>query len=235
MNKFENFASEMSIQLFEIRIKDLNNSMLFDDDMKQIPVDFIDAILDDNKHAEQITEQIRLSVLEDVTQHPDEYDMNCDEYVYSGNIYSHSFIVDRYIENQYANTQTKTIYICSYCNSDKVQIKAWVRPNQDMKYVNEVEGELSWCDDCGLITITDTVEVNVRHEVVGFQVIGNNDTREEGKFHPHMESEKHIYSLNQTKSMLDDNNEGDEQWQLRTIWTTDIEKPEFMFKGDPRN
>ena len=240
MNKFENFASEMSIQLFEIRIKDLNNFMLFDDNMEQIPIDFIDAILDENKHAEQIKEQIRLSVLEDVTQHPDEYDMNCDEYVYSGNIYSHSFIIDRYIENQYHddNPIMVNVHVCDFCGSNNVQTKVWVRPNNNNEYVDMVSEEINdnYCDDCDQNTTLSVVEKNERHDVIGFQVWGDDGTTEENIHHHYMNSEKEVYTLNQANSMMDDtNNEGDEQWQLHTIWTTDIEKPEFMFKGDPRN
>ena len=225
----------MSVLLFEMRIEDLNNSMLFDDDQEQIPVDFIDGILDDPEHGVKIKERLRLSVLEDVTARPDEYDMNGNEYVYSGDIYDHAYLVDNYVEDRYAETQTKTVYICSHCNSDNVQVQAWVRPNEGMKYVDEVaEGDMpGWCDDCGLSAVIDTAEVKRRHKVVGFQVADDNHDGVEQ--HPHMETSYSLYSLGQARAMLDDDNNGDEQWKLVAIWTDDVEEPEFMFEGDPRD
>jgi len=236
MNKFEKFALAMSVLLFEIRIEDLNNSMLFDDDQKQIPVDIIDGILDDPEHAKAIKEKIRLSVLQDVIARPNEYDMNGNEYVYSGDIYDHAYLVDRYVEARFADTQTKTVYMCSHCNSDSVQVKAWVRPNEGMKYVDEVsEGdEPGWCDDCGLHAVIDTAEVKRRDVVIGFQVCGDDCSNEAGKFHPLMKSEKHVYSLNQARVMLDNNHGGQEQWNLLAIWIADVEEPTLMFEGDPR-
>jgi hypothetical protein len=237
MNKFERFAIAMSVLLFEIRIEDLNNSVLFDDDQEQIPSDFIDSILDDPEHQKQIKERLRLSVLEDVTARPDEYDMNGNDYVYSGDIYDHASLVDHYIEEQYAETQSKTTYICMHCNSDNVQVKAWVRPNLGMQYVDEVnEGdEMGWCDDCNLSAVIETGEVKRRDTVIGFQVCGEDGTKEEGKIHPHMKSLKHVYSLDQANSMLDDDNNGDEQWNLSAIWKYDIEEPVMMFEGNPRD
>jgi hypothetical protein len=139
--------------------------------------------------------------------------------------------IDAYVDEQYDDTQTKTIYQCSHCNSDNVQVKAWVRPNQGMKYVDEVnEGdEPGWCDDCGMSAIIDTVEVKKRAHVIGYQVWDDN-----GSFHPHMDASFCVYNLDQARSMMDDDNLGDEQWNLLTIWDDTIEEPTLMFEGDPR-
>jgi len=186
-----------------------------------------------------------MSVLEGVTRCPDLYvqkhstykDRVGSEYIYSTDVYDHAYLVDNYVEARYAETQTKTVYICMHCYSDNVQVQAWVRPNQGMQYVDEVaEGDMpGYCNDCDLSAVIETAEFKRHNTVIGFQVCGENDTKEEDKIHPHMESEKSVYSLDQANSMLDDDNNGDEQWQLRAIWTQDIEEPQMMFSGDPRN
>ena len=129
----------------------------------------------------------------------------------------------------------KTLYVCTHCNSDNVQVKAWVEPNNNNAYVEEVEGDpLGWCCDCQLNSVIETVELRDDAEVVGFQVVGEDGTAQEGEIHPHMDASFCIYNLDQAKSMLDDDNQGMEQWRLLTIWTGDVEEPTMMFEGDPR-
>ena len=229
----------MSDLLWDLRIEDLNNSMLFDDDGNQIPVDFIDKVLDDPEHQKAIKERLRMSVLDDVTANPQKYvekrtGEDTREYVYSSDVYDHAYLVDNYVEDQYADTQTRTVYICSHCNSDNVQVKAWVRPNQGMLYVDEVnEGdEMGWCDDCNLSAVIETAEVKRRANVIGFQVISDDDKID---MHPHMDASFCLYSLDQARSMMDDDNNGDEQWKLLAIWTDDVEEPTMMFETDPRD
>ena len=131
--------------------------------------------------------------------------------------------------------KTKWVYICMHCNSDNVQVKAWVKPNEDNKFVDEVEGdEMGWCDDCNLAAEIQTAEVKTDAKVVGFQVVGEDGTNQEGEIHPHMDASFCLYNLNQARSMMDDNNHSEEQWQLLTIWEGDVEEPTFMFEGDPR-
>ena len=245
MNKFEKFALAMSVLLIQVRGEDLNNSMIICDDNQQIPVDFIDKVLNSDIHTEQIKMILRMSVLKDVTECPNKYmqrhsgqgDTATSEYVYSSDVYEHAYLVDSYIEGVFHQEHPvmECRYVCTHCNSDNVQVQAWVRPNQGMKYVDEVaEGDMpGWCDDCGLSAVIETAEMNVRHKVVGFQVA--DDNREGVEQHPHMDTSYSLYSLEQAKAMIDDDNNGDEQWKLVAIWTDDVEEPEFMFEGDPRN
>jgi hypothetical protein len=130
--------------------------------------------------------------------------------------------------------ETKTVYICTHCNSDKVQIKAWVNPNNNNEFVDEVPDELGWCEDEQLHGEIQTAELRADAKVIGFQVVGEDGTEQEGEIHPGMDASFCIYSLKQAQSMLGDNNHGDEQWRLLTIWTGDIEEPTMMFEGDPR-
>jgi hypothetical protein len=132
--------------------------------------------------------------------------------------------------------KTKTVYICPQCNSDNVQVKAWVRPNKNYEFVDEVnEGdEAGWCDDEQLSTFVETAELTRDAKVIGFQVVGEDGTAEEGEIHPDMDASFCIYSLSQAREMLNGDN-GDEQWKLLAIWTGDVEEPTMMFEGDPRD
>jgi hypothetical protein len=59
MNKIEKFAAAMSELLYEMRIEDLNNTVLLTDDNEQVPVDFIDNILDNSEHTKEIKRRIQ--------------------------------------------------------------------------------------------------------------------------------------------------------------------------------
>jgi hypothetical protein len=128
----------------------------------------------------------------------------------------------------------KTVYICTNCNSDNVQVKAWVEPNKNNAYVDEVEGdELGWCCDEELSVVIETAELRDDAHVIGFQVVGIAGTEAEGEINPYMDSSFCVYSLKQAQQILNQ----DEKfgiWKLLTIWETDIEKPTMMFEGDPR-
>ena len=139
-------------------------------------------------------------------------------------------------EEREIKTPTKrTDYVCSNCNSNNVEVKAWIKPNEDNQMVDFVEDiDIGWCDDCQLSSVIETKDVNGFENVVGFQVIGEDGTAEEGKNHPHMYSKISIYNITQAQSMLDDDNNS-KQWKLLAIWTNDIEKPFRMFDGDPRD
>lgn len=131
--------------------------------------------------------------------------------------------------NEKNNPIMEARYICSHCGSDNVQVKAWVKPNDNYKYVGEVEGdELGWCDDCQLPSVIDTVEMNVQNKVIGFQVdLDNND-----EMHPDMSASFCVYSLPQVNKMIEQDKN---RWSLLAIYEDTIEEPTMMFKGDPRN
>jgi len=237
-DKLHKFAEHMSQLLLEMREEDLNNSMIITEDGEQIPTDFIDKILDDSVHTAQIKKRIREDIIKTVLPEPLKY-FNSEEgeYRYTADTYDHAYLVDHYIEEMYDDGRTRTVYICPQCQSDRVQVKAWVRPNKGYEFVDEVnEGdEVGWCEDEELSTFIETAEVKLRAKVVGFQVVGEDGTVQEGEIHPNMDGSFCIYSLPQARAMLDDNNNGNEQWRLLTIWSGDVEEPTFMFEGDPRD
>lgn len=131
--------------------------------------------------------------------------------------------------------ETNTVYLCSHCNSDNVQVKAWVRPNNNYEFVDECPEELGWCTDEQLHAEIHTAELRDDAKVIGFQVVGEEGTAQEGEIHPDMNDSFCVYSLKQAEKMLRRTNPTGEQWQLLTIWSGDIEEPVLMFKGDPRD
>ena len=237
MNAFTRFATAMSDELFIMKAEDLpcNTLYLIEDHAQEfVPPEYVTGIIDDPAHISAIKERIRLSVLADVQANPDEYDMCGDDYVYSGNIYDHACLVDAYIEEQFLKDHPEfhTVFQCPECGSDNVQVKAWVRPNENAKLVDYLTDQITdgFCDDCHQHVMTETVEMNVRHKVIGYQVCNDNTDQP----HPRMLNNKMVYNLLDADAMLRDlKTDGD--WKLKTIWTADIMDPIKMFSGDPRN
>lgn len=233
--KEEKFAKDMSVLLYEMRIEDINGTILTDSQNEQIPVDFIDKIIDDPKHADIVKTLIYESVLDAVKAAPRTF-MNAEShYEYTSDCYDHAYLVDSYVQAKYESTQKKTVYICTHCNSDNVRVNAWVKPNQNYRFLTELIDEIGYCDDCNLPSVTETCSLSRDAKVIGFQVVGEDGTPEEGEIHPHMDASFCIYNLTQARSMMDDDNQGEEHWRLLTIWSGDVEDPTMMFKGNPRN
>jgi len=132
--------------------------------------------------------------------------------------------------------ETNTVYICSHCNSDNVQVKAWVRPNSNYEFVDECPEELGWCEDEQLHAELHTAELSDDAKVIGFQVCGEDGMANEGKLHPDIQTPSCVYSLSQANEMLEKSNDSyvNYVWRLLTIWSGDIEEPVIMFKGNPR-
>jgi hypothetical protein len=129
--------------------------------------------------------------------------------------------------------KTKCVYLCMHCGGDHVQVKSWTKPNDGQKFVDEVEGdELGWCDDCQLSSVIQTAELKTCAKVIGFQVVGEDGTEQDGEIHPDMDASFCVYNLSQANEMLNSDIEG--QWRLLTLWEGDVEEPTMMFEGDPR-
>lgn len=93
--KKENFAREMSEELFQIRSEDYPDS-------SKLPEDFIDATLNDPVHAQAIKEKIKKDILNYMEQYPEEYLTNDNKgYEYKYDTYDHSYVLDTYLENEY--------------------------------------------------------------------------------------------------------------------------------------
>jgi len=226
------FAIAMSVLLFEMRIE---SDTPYGDNDNPVPEAFALSVIDDPDHIVRIKKRIQDSIMEHLEHSPNDYTIVHDDdkkyYAYCTDVYDHAMAIDAYVDEMYDDTQTRCVYQCQNCMSDNVQIQAWVRPNKGNEYVDEVaEGDqLGWCDDCQRNVVVETVEVKKRAHVIGYQVQNANS-----EIHPHMDASFCVYSLDQAYSMLDDDNNGEEQWELLTIWTDDIEEPTMMFEGLPR-
>lgn len=124
-----------------------------------------------------------------------------------------------------------------HCNSDNVQVKAWVRPNNNYEFVDECPEELGWCEDEQQHADVETAELRDDAKVIGFQVVGEEGMANEGKLHPDITTPSCVYNLSQAKEMLAKSNDNyvNYVWQLLTIWEGDIEEPIIRFLGYPRD
>ena len=83
------------------------------------------------------------------------------------------------------NKNVKTVHICTNCGSDNVRIKVWIKPNNNNEIVDVIDknNEYGWCDDCQHETIIKKVQMNANAKIIGFQVVGNDETSFEGDIH----------------------------------------------------
>ena len=49
--------------------------------------------------------------------------------------------------------------VCKVCGSKNIHIQAWVKPNSDNEYVDDIATTECWCEDCNDHTPTKWVEV----------------------------------------------------------------------------
>jgi hypothetical protein len=127
--------------------------------------------------------------------------------------------------------KTKTVFLCSNCGSDNVEMKAWVNPNtDDVGDTVSTEEEDCYCNDCEGHHKLLSHELKANAKVVGFQVVGVDGTEHEGEIHPAMDASFCLYNLSWCRQYLHEYY----NWRLLTIWEGDVEEPTLMFEGDPR-
>jgi hypothetical protein len=144
----------------------------------------------------------------------------------------YDFELEEERDGMVVSDKTKTVFLCSNCASDNVEMKAWVNPNtDDIGDTISTEDEDCYCNDCKGHYKLLSYELKVSTKVVGFQVVGEDGTENDGDIHPTMDASFCLYNLTQARDMMKNSN----NWRLLTIWTGDIEEPTFMFEGDPRN
>ena len=234
------FAIAMSVLLFEMRIE---SDTPYGDNDKPVPLDYAEKVIDDPDHIVAIKKRIQDSIMEHLELSPNDYatfnqDRTVKHYSYCTDVYDHAMAIDAYLDEQYLkdNPEFENVHVCDFCGSDNVQTKAWVRPNVNNLFVDIASEEINdnYCDDCELNSCLTVVQKNVRDAVIGFQVWGDTGTAQEDYVHPQAQSSLEVYSLDQANSMMDDDNTN-EQWTLKAVWSGDIECPTMMFTGDPRN
>ena len=48
--------------------------------------------------------------------------------------------------------------VCKVCGSKNIQIQAWVKPNSDNEYVDDIDTKECWCENCKDHAPTNWVE-----------------------------------------------------------------------------
>jgi hypothetical protein len=128
--------------------------------------------------------------------------------------------------------KTKEVWLCSRCNSNRVQYQVWMNPNTNKVETNILhEGKDGFCLDCQTHVKLYKANLKSNAKILGFQVVGKPNTKHDGDIHPNMAASFCIYSLAQADEMI---KTGDD-WRLLVIWSGDIEEGVRMFKGDPRD
>lgn len=243
MNKIEKFATEMSVLLYTMRAESnlIETFLQTPNTHVFVPNNFINKIVNDVEHIEKMKKIIYKDIVHHLTQSPDNFKNEKGEYKYQPDMYdfAFAFVVDNYIEQLYEDKHcTKTVWVCPDCGSDNVQTKMWVNVN-----TNKVDGQTMedydeyYCEDCkNYISKVSEAIMMPRKKVIGFQVVGIEDCKNEGNMHPDMEASFCIYSLSQAIDMITkpSGTGSNDNWKLLTIWTDDVEEPTFMFKGDLR-
>lgn len=137
---------------------------------------------------------------------------------------------------------TKTVWVCPNCGSDNVQQMVLVNINENNKLIifpEERRFKECHCNDCQQDILPMETKLIPSANVIGFQVVGEEGSKEEGNIHPDMDVSFGIYSLSQANEMLNGksgsliNNLND--WRLLTIWEGDVEKSIIMFEGNVRD
>lgn len=135
---------------------------------------------------------------------------------------------------EFPDEKTKSLYLCSNCGSNNVEMRMWMNVNKkhegDNTKGDNIEVEDCYCNDCEGNHELLLHELKSDAKVIGFQVVGEEHSPVESELHPYMDASICIYNLSQAREML--NTEGN--WGLITIWEGDIEQPTYMFSGDPR-
>lgn len=141
--------------------------------------------------------------------------------------------------NKEKRPKTKTLYVCTNCGSPNVQFKSWVNANTGICTDGQISNDINdnYCLDCESRIELDRVVLKPDAYVIGYQVIGQEGTSNEGEIHPNMDASFCVYNLSQARDMLnmaDDLDTG--EFRLLTIWNNDIEEPTMMFLGsNPRD
>jgi len=219
----ETFAKAMSELIYNIHRE---ASYLYNHEA--MSEEFVETILNDPANVEACKELIRTEILRDYANDPDQFqrDPATNKLWYDITMFDYGYAIEGYCLEKFYEGKTKTVYLCRYCGSDHVDIKKWVNPNTNM-VGTDCEEDTGYCNDCGLPSVLLVSELKYLAEVIGFQVVSDDD---KGNIHPDMAGSFCVYSLSQANEMIENGcNNPEQQWRLLTIWKYDIEDPTIMY------
>jgi len=143
----ELFARENATIIFQMRIE--GEGLYENDDMSK---EFIESIVDDSMHASAIKNKIRLRILENVTDLPDEFQRDENgKFTYDSTMMDYGFEIEEYCREIYFAGKTKEVWLCSVCGSDELESHALVNPNaptENPELINLNDSSSNYCFDC---------------------------------------------------------------------------------------
>jgi hypothetical protein len=235
----EFFAREMAETLYELSVE--SDGVYFDIPEGMTNED-VDAITNDVYHAGIMKSLLKVKILEDVLNAPNDFSRDEDgKLCYDYHLITdYGGIVDNYIRHQFYKDKVKTVYRCQHCKSDNVETKAWVNANTNQLSSDPIvgEGNEAYCLDCqqhGELVL-DTIPY--LENFIGFQVIND-----KGELHPKLKGDTvckaYVCNLSQAHEMIDGalDKDGNSKWALSAVWSDNSDEENesiLMFGTDPR-
>jgi len=143
----EIFARENAQTIFEMRIE--GEGLYMDDEMSG---EFIRSIVDNEQHASAIKNVIRLIILEEVQDFPNDFQRDADgKLTYDYTMYDYGYAIEGYCRKIFYNGKTKDVWVCRECGSDSVESHALVNPNaptENPTVINLDDCGSNYCFDC---------------------------------------------------------------------------------------
>jgi|JFJP01.1.fsa_nt_gi hypothetical protein len=143
----ETFARENAQIIFQMRIE--GEGLYVDDEMSK---EFIEGIVDDEQHRSAIKNAIRLRILEEVQDFPNDFQRDADgKLTYDYTMYDYGYEIESYCREIFYNGKTKEVWVCRECGSDSVESHALVNPNcptDNPTVINLDDCESNYCFDC---------------------------------------------------------------------------------------
>jgi hypothetical protein len=178
----QKFAREMSELIY-----DLHREASYLYEHEAMSEGFVETILNDTGNVQACKELIRKDILQDFANDPDQFQRNpnTNALKYESDMFDYGYVIEGYCLEKYYEGKTKTVHLCKCCHSDNVEIKHWLNPNTgklgdavDVNAVGVNNESVGYCNDCQLPTTVYTAELKYLAEVIGFQVVSDNDKGE---------------------------------------------------------
>jgi hypothetical protein len=177
----ETFAREMSELIYEIHRE---ASYLYEHEA--MSEEFVETILNDTGNVQACKELIRKDILDDLRLDPDKFQRDeTGKLRYDESMFDYGYVIEGYCLEKFYEGKTKTVYLCKCCQSDNVEVKHWMNPNTgklgdavDVNAVGVNNESVGYCNDCQLPTTVYVAELKYLAEVIGYQVVSDNDKGE---------------------------------------------------------
>ena len=163
MKTLEKFARENVQTIFEMHIE---GTFLYDEESNGMPEEFVKSIVDNEKHATAIKNQMYKNILNDLKAHFDYFNTDDDgNPIYEATMYDYGFAIEEYCKNLWNKTQFEYKWCCSNCGGQNIEIKKWVNPNTNEIGI-DCEDEYGWCSDCNDHYEVELIKIDLNGDAV---------------------------------------------------------------------